>query len=1176
MNTPTKLVQEYNRINPSKRIKPFNNNGEFTARFKQFNKSLLKEGKTETIAFNFKTEKDGKNYKVTNNRVNKGDIKIYNNKSNRLIDLKPSKGKSTFFTVDGKLRKKTSIEEQDLELKNDVLKVNEVKNKDRLDSRYLNNLFKEYNLDNITKRTTKVDSKRPKKTDFLEFTIDKDKFKGNEYDSSINKVLSFLNRIDRSNNNVVISDGTTYTTLRPKNISKIRQLLSVDIQGESLNMYDSDVSLVYKLFDSADNIFVSVRGKGKNKAGGGFFPYTHKLDKIDLTRYSIFQDVKKEHYENNCLLYALEKAGLKTTKIKTFVYNQTIPMCKLKQVAEELDIFITVSKMENKKDEEIRVRKSYYGDKTKPLIELAIVEQHYFLIEKTEYTKYSIENYFDICNEKDFNQIVNKEKRMRKDRFINSFQLIKLLVENKNKYLEPITKTNELYKTIYDKKITEFKDLEFDDLINTKINKYQEPKAPPDAVYYFDFEATTNSEKAIVRFHKPYCVFTDKHRNGFFGLNCGEKLLKDLVEIHGVEKGEDKPVIRLIAHNSTYDFRFLVKYLTVQNTIEKGNSLVNANCMYSHNNKTIKIQIRDSLKMINQPLKKFGKLFKLEQEKELMPYDLYTEENVETNLIDINECLKFVKEEEKEEYIKNCKKINCIYKVKNSDQEVIDILKYAGWYCYRDCIVLKEGYEKFSEMCKEAIKFDSKDYLTLASMSDNYLKFTGCYDGVYQLSGVPRDFIQRCIVGGRTMCKENKKQIRNIDYADYDSCSLYPSAMCRMKGFLKGIPKVISNKFEPEKYDGYFIKIKVLKVGRKLNFPLQSIMTEAGVRNFTNDLEGKEIYIDKIALEDFVKFQKVEYEFIQGYYYDDGHNNKINKVMTELYKNRRKYKDEGNDIQMVFKELMNSSYGKSCLKPIETDYIYKKEKDLNKYVNKYFNYIKEYTKVADSDVYKIKADKAIVKHFNNVHVGVEILSMSKSIMNEVMVLAEDLKIDITYQDTDSIHMPLKDVPLLEEKFKEKYHRELNGKNTGEFHVDFDMNGSVGEIISIKSIFLGKKCYIDKLQALIEDCEGVNGGFDLETGEIINSYVTDYHIRMKGVGEDCIIYKAEQEYDEDVFRIFEDLYNKEYTGSGSKEFNDFENKKGLQFNLTAVRPKFEMCKDMRIFTKDNFYRNLYFD
>ena len=41
-------------------------------------------------------------------------------------------------------------------------------------------------------------------------------------------------------------------------------------------------------------------------------------------------------------------------------------------------------------------------------------------------------------------------------------------------------------------------------------------------------------------------------------------------------------------------------------------------------------------------------------------------------------------------------------------------------------------------------------------------------------------------------------------------------------------------------------------------------------------------------------------------------------------------------------------------------------------------------------------------------------------------------------------------------------------------------------------------------------------------------------------------------------------------------NNFEDKKGLQFDLTAVKPKFEHCKDMRIFTKDKFLRNLYFD
>ena len=140
---------------------------------------------------------------------------------------------------------------------------------------------------------------------------------------------------------------------------------------------------------------------------------------------------------------------------------------------------------------------------------------------------------------------------------------------------------------------------------------------------------------------------------------------------------------------------------------------------------------------------------------------------------------------------------------------------------------------------------------------------------------------------------------------------------------------------------------------------------------------------------------------------------------------------------------------------------------------------------------------------------------------------------------------------------------MKGDDVGNFHVDFDMDGikKGAEIKSIKSIFLGKKCYIDKLQSVDKD----------------NNIIYDYHIRLKGVSNDCIYYKAEQEYNGDVFRIFEDLYNKEYTGSGDKELNSFEGKgKGLQFNLTAVRPKFEMCKDMRIITRVDFYRNIYFD
>ena len=126
-------------------------------------------------------------------------------------------------------------------------------------------------------------------------------------------------------------------------------------------------------------------------------------------------------------------------------------------------------------------------------------------------------------------------------------------------------------------------------------------------------------------------------------------------------------------------------------------------------------------------------------------------------------------------YIKNCEEWDCISNGK------INILKYAGEYCYLDCVVLKQGYEKFAELVEEAIGEDINNYISLASMAHNYLIKEGCYDNVLQLSGVPRAFIQKCVVGGRTMCSENKKSLNfgnetGMKFSDFDAVSLYPSA----------------------------------------------------------------------------------------------------------------------------------------------------------------------------------------------------------------------------------------------------------------------------------------------------------------------------------------------------------------------------------------------------------------
>ena len=83
--------------------------------------------------------------------------------------------------------------------------------------------------------------------------------------------------------------------------------------------------------------------------------------------------------------------------------------------------------------------------------------------------------------------------------------------------------------------------------------------------------------------------------------------------------------------------------------------------------------------------------------------------------------------------------------------------------------------------------------------------------------------------------------------------------------------------------------------------------------------------------------------------------------------------------------------------------------------------------------------------------------MSKRIMNEVMCLAEDFKLSIYYQDTDSMHINY-EVELLALALKSTYNRDLIGKDRPQFHTDFDLEGACGEIYSTGSYFLAKSLY----------------------------------------------------------------------------------------------------------------------
>ena len=144
-----------------------------------------------------------------------------------------------------------------------------------------------------------------------------------------------------------------------------------------------------------------------------------------------------------------------------------------------------------------------------------------------------------------------------------------------------------------------------------------------------------------------------------------------------------------------------------------------------------------------------------------------------------------------------------------------------------------------------------------------------------------------------------------------------------MGGFLEDKPKVLNYKAYEflQQQDVYFIR-KNIKLNKHLDFPLTSKIHENGVRDLINDMGNEIFYIDKVGLEEITKYHIAEFEIIDGYYYDQGRTNTINHVIEDLYNLRLKLKKDKHPAHIVIK-LMNSMYGTTIIKPVETYTIFK-------------------------------------------------------------------------------------------------------------------------------------------------------------------------------------------------------------------------------------------------------------
>lgn len=583
-----------------------------------------------------------------------------------------------------------------------------------------------------------------------------------------------------------------------------------------------------------------------------------------------------------------------------------------------------------------------------------------------------------------------------------------------------------------------------------------------------------------------------------------------------------KPKILIVAHNITYDLLSIVKHVDVSQVIESGKKVKRMVFNFYGNN----YYTLDSYALIPKMLSAFSEMFNLPIEKAPMPFPFYNKENIMneedlckqpdvryTTLRKFKKSFKDNKQRKRfEEWLLNkeniskfvkdpkyiCGKLTngqfrymkyCIYYNKIDVDLLMDGIESFRYLAYQLPIHLKTaseceeqlGYldptldDSIKDLKEQDVQLELFDFISISSLAHHYFKANGCFLGCALLSGELQLYFKKGQVGGRTMTSLSMTNDNDIDSNPHvmwevmskiislDVNSLYPDAMSKMSGYVRGHPKVIPAHMsleELKKKDYYVCEIKVTDYGCKRQFPLISYKNDEGVRNFTNEIIHNTYFTDKTQIEDCEEFQGIKYHVVSGFYFDQGFNTTVCDLVTELYLERQKYKKLGNPIQEVIKLVLNSSYGKLSQKPILKKAKLVAHDKLEDYIMENPSNWISYKCIDDREgQYLFDTVVKMGTQDNFTQLGCQVLSYSKRIMNRMMCLAEDLGIQIYYQDTDSCHLEFSNVPKLCSAYKEKYGVELMGKNLGFFSNDFD---GIDSARSHYSLFLGKKMYYEEV------------------------------------------------------------------------------------------------------------------
>ncbi len=976
---------------------------------------------------------------------------------------------------------------------------------------------------------------------FNKATQSQHEFTKRQIDSIVNKTTGGVKYVLK----VIYTDGVERNIIiKSDDINRLRKLLKHygEIVDDKSKYFGSD-AYAYAETHMVESMQIIKLTKPKKKPqtkrrAVGWFPYLNSSH-IDLSRYQIFKE-NNELEDSSCLLHSLSLHGIPQAKLielsSALGSGIYITQTDLSKVADVIEKMIIVRRESDDCKSNRRLCKYGLKYEGNGIIQLGQIDNHFFINEPTKYTRFYIKHIDELSHINDdikycFTKKSDRHKygyRSSNPVYLTSIELIMLLkslgyfteyrsstkpsnlykpephlitIDNDQRLLQPKRSYNNKMKKL---PIYFAADME-SDVVSSKhhqaiaisFKRLDSDKEP--VVLCIDPDAE-DSEKNL------FCRFMNAFNSA---VSSSEYDSENLVYC---------PVIYF--HNAKYDTSLFDIDIPVHGECFKDGALYSK----TYNFYGQLVEVRDSLKYFGPGggLAKLPKMLQLGEEYEkgeAIGYTYHTVDNLSDHWVEPKEYRKHIKSSDRKLFDELT--LNCGNHFRVEDDKVLfNPTSYYLEYLKQDVKVLAAALNKFRELIEDVTSLDPFESLTISSIGHKLAVKRGCYDDVYETKGGLRDFIQQAIRGGRVYANPDyvKTEIKG-HIQDFDGVSLYPSAMkrlCQEHGIAKGkIHKGTTNFNNYKDKSYYIVRILAKSLGKKVQVPLISVKQDDSLK-YLNDIENEEIYIDKYALEDLIKYQKIEFDIIEGVYWNEGYNTKIGILAQHLHEERCKHKKNNPALANVLKLLMNSIYGKTAMRRSDSKIVYVPKSNFDEYLYSNFGVIKEYDSLDSPQVRVVKADYDNSYSLN--HVAVSILSSSKRIMNEVFYCMDECNMQMYYTDTDSIHMRDEDVKPLSEKYMEVFGRELIGKSLGQFHTDFDMSGC-DNVMSIYNITLGPKSYLDILT-------GTDKNGDEQMGT---------HIRLKGITEAGINKKLNE-------------YGENYVESAKALFRDLMDGQSIEFTL----------------------------